>query len=130
MFTERFGRQLTDGEFEVENYLRYHGDKLAHRFDTNSYLVISKAMDLHDVARGRGNLAAAMARAAMPSLTLGVTSDMLYPIYQQRQIAEILASEGHPASFVEVDSPHGHDAFLIETDQVGEPIARFLDKLD
>ena len=66
----------------------------------------------------------------MPSLTLGITSDMLYPIYQQRQIAEILASEGHPAAFVEIDSPHGHDGFLIETEQVGEPLARFLDKLD
>jgi homoserine O-acetyltransferase len=141
VFTERFGRTPTathDGtdhrfelwnEFEVERYLRYHGDKLAYRFDANSYLLISKSMDLHDVARGRGNLAAAMARAAMPSLTIGVTSDMLYPIYQQRQITEILASEGLDATFVEIDSPHGHDAFLIETDQVGEPIARFLDKL-
>jgi homoserine O-acetyltransferase len=130
VFTERFGRTLTDGEFEVENYLAYHGAKLSHRFDTNTYLLMSKAMDLHDVSRGRGNLAAAMERASMPSLTLGVTSDMLYPIYQQRQIAEILASEGHDATFVEIDSPHGHDAFLIETEQVGEPIARFLDKLD
>ncbi len=130
VFTERFGRQLTDGEFEVENYLRYHGDKLAHRFDTNSYLVISKAMDLHDVARGRGNLAAAVARARVPSLTLGIGSDMLYPIYQQRQIAELFGSGSHPAAFVEIDSPHGHDAFLIETEQVGEPLARFLDKLD
>ena len=129
VFTERFGRTLTDGEFEVENYLAYHGAKLAHRFDTNTYLLMSKAMDLHDVARGRGNLAAAMARASMPSLTIGVTSDMLYPIYQQRQIAEILASEGRDATFVEIDSPHGHDAFLIESEQVGEPIARFLDKL-
>lgn len=129
VFTEKFGRQLNGTEFEVENYLRYHGDKLAHRFDTNSYLLISKAMDLHDVGRGRGNLAAALARASMPSLTIGVTTDMLYPIYQQRQLAEILASEGHPATFVEIDSPHGHDAFLIETEQVGEPLARFLDKL-
>ena len=130
VFTERFGRQLTDGEFEVENYLRYHGDKLAHRFDTNSYLVMSKAMDLHDVARGRGSLAAAAARAVAPSLTIGIVSDMLYPIYQQRQIAELLGATGRPAGFVEVDSPHGHDAFLIETEQVGEPLARFLDKLD
>jgi homoserine O-acetyltransferase len=143
VFTERFGRDLAGGvsafdpdhfqlwtEFEVERYLRYHGDKLSHRFDANSYLIMSKAMDLHDVARGRGNLAAAMSRAGMPSLTLGVVSDILYPIYQQRQITEILASEGHDASFVEIDSPHGHDAFLIEFDQVGDAIGRFLDKLD
>ena len=130
VFTERFGRTLhATGRFEVERYLAYHGHKLAARFDANSYLRISKAMDLHDVARGRGNLAAAMARAHMPSLTIGVVSDLLYPIYQQRQITEILASEGLDATFVEIDSPHGHDAFLIESEQVGEPIARFLDKL-
>lgn len=129
VFTERFGRTLTDGEFEVENYLRYHGRKLAMRFDANSYLRMSKAMDLHDVARGRGSLRAAMARASMPSLTIGINSDLLYPIYQQRQITDLLAAEGYEASFVEVDSPHGHDAFLIETEQVGEPVARFLDKL-
>ena len=114
-------------QFEVERYLEHHGDKLARRFDANSYLIIGKAMDLHDVARGRGNLAAAMARIEAPCLAVGISSDMLYPNYQQRQIDELLRSEGTPSRYVEVDSPHGHDAFLINMDQLVEPIAKFLD---
>lgn len=139
VFTDKFGRDLADGNelserldlwqrFEVERYLEYHGDKLVNRFDTNSYLVIGKAMDLHDVGKGRGGLVTAMARVQVPSLTLGIWSDMLYPTYQQRQIASLLTSS--PSSeYVEIDSPHGHDAFLIEGDQVGAPIARFLQRV-
>jgi homoserine O-acetyltransferase len=140
VFTDRFGRELADGNqlngrldlwqrFEVERYLDHHGDKLIRRFDTNSYLIIGKAMDLHDVGRGRGGLRSAMARIRVPVLTLGIWSDMLYPSYQQRQIADLLAANGTPSEYVEIDSPHGHDAFLINFDLVGEPIARFLDKV-
>ena len=141
VFTDRFGRALTDQatigdtfglwqEFEVERYLHYHGDKLVRRFDANSYLIIGKAMDLHDVGRGRGSIERAMARIEVPSLTVGVSSDMLYPVYQQRQMAALLGRSGAHAEFVEVDSPHGHDAFLINHDQVGGPIAKFLAHLD
>jgi len=137
VFTERFGRSLTDQasigdtfglwqEFEVERYLHYHGDKLVHRFDANSYLIIGKAMDLHDVARGRGSLESAMARITVPNLTIGITSDFLYPSYQQRQMSRLLSRTGLPSNYIEIDSPHGHDAFLIHFDQVGEPIAKFL----
>ncbi|MEI8241092.1 MAG: homoserine O-acetyltransferase, partial [Actinomycetota bacterium] len=133
VFTDRFGRELADGatlrdgldlwqRFEVERYLDYHGDKLVRRFDTNSYLIIGKAMDLHDVGRGRGGLQAAMARVSMPALVMGISSDILYPTYQQRQIAAALAR----SEYVEIDSPHGHDAFLINLDQVGTPIRQFL----
>jgi homoserine O-acetyltransferase len=136
-FTQRFGRELTDKpavgdtfglwqEFEVERYLHYHGDKLVRRFDANSYLVIGKAMDLHDVARGRGSLESAMARIRVPNLTLGINSDILYPPYQQRQMSRMLSRTGLPSSYIEIDSPHGHDAFLIHFDQVGDPIAKFL----
>jgi homoserine O-acetyltransferase/O-succinyltransferase len=138
VFTDRFGREIADGastrdgfdlwqRFEVERYLDHHGDKLVRRFDTNSYLVIGKAMDLHDVGRGRGGLDAAMARVRVPTLTIGISSDMLYPSYQQRQIRDLLARRGTPCEYVEVDSPHGHDAFLINLDQVGEPLTDFLD---
>ena len=68
----------------------------------------------------------AMARVQASSLTLGISSDLLYPNYQQRQIDEVLRSEGRDSRYVEIDSPHGHDAFLINLDQVGEPIAEFL----
>jgi homoserine O-acetyltransferase len=140
VFTDRFGRALADGaghhegyelwqRFEVERYLDHHGEKLARRFDANSYLVIGKAMDLHDVGRGRAGLAAAMARIRVPTLTIGIWSDMLYPSYQQRQIRDLLVEGGTRCEYVEVDSPHGHDAFLINLDQVGEPIERFLEQV-
>lgn len=139
-FTERFGRNVThdvgteDGfgmwdEFEVERYLQYHGEKLVRRFDANSYLVIAKAMDLHDVARGRGGLEAAMRRITVPNLTIGINSDMLYPDYQQKHMSELLSATGAANEYVEIDSHHGHDAFLIHSDEVGAPIGRFLDRL-
>jgi len=138
-FTDRFGRELADGasfgdgidlwqRFEVERYLDYHGEKLVRRFDTNSYLLIGKAMDLHDVARGRSGLHAAMARVASPALVMGIDSDILYPSYQQRQIHDLLRQGGSPAEYVEIASPHGHDAFLIDLDQVGVPLRAFLER--
>ena len=140
VFTDKFGRNLADGRkpgdtlglwerFEVERYLDHHGEKLVRRFDANSYLTISKAMDMHDVGRNRGGLAAAMGRIRVPALSIGIWSDMLYPSYQQREICDVLRSGGTSCDYVEVDSPHGHDAFLINLDQVGEPIAAFLDKV-
>ena len=135
------GRELTDRarlgdtfglwqEFEVERYLQYHGDKLVRRFDANSYLIIGKAMDLHDIARGRGSIERAMARIAVPSLTIGINSDILYPPYQQEHLARLLSREAMTSEYVEVDSIHGHDAFLIHVDEIGDPIRRFLDRLD
>ena len=94
VFTERFGRDLVDDQFEVERYLEYHGAKLGRRFDTGSYVTIGTAMDLHDVARSRGSVAGAMGRIRASALTIGISSDLLYPNYQQRQIDELLRSEG------------------------------------
>ena len=139
VFTDRFGRDMTggsssakslDGKFEVERYLEYHGDKLVGRFDANSYMTIGKAMDLHDVARGRGTLESAVARIASPVLTMGIWSDFLYPEYQQLQIRDMVAANGVRADYIEVDSPHGHDAFLIELDQVGPAIRSFIESID
>jgi homoserine O-acetyltransferase len=134
VFTDRFGRDLADGStlsdhldlwqrFEVERYLDYHGDKLVRRFDANSYLIIGKAMELHDVGRGRNGLPAALARASMPALVMGISSDILYPEYQQRLIADLLPR----STYTQIDSPHGHDAFLINLDQVSRPLQRFLE---
>jgi homoserine O-acetyltransferase/O-succinyltransferase len=139
VFTERFGRALVDMDadynglglwdrFEVEGYLDHHGDRLIRRFDTNSYLIIGKAMDLHDVARGRGSLDTAMSRIKAPTLVMGISSDILYPTYQQKQIHSILSEKGVDSTYVEIDSPHGHDAFLINFDQVGAPIEAFLER--
>jgi homoserine O-acetyltransferase len=140
VFTERFGRALVGGvvaqsgvsidqQFEVERYLEYHGDKLVQRFDANSYLLIGKAMDLHDIARGRGGLEAAMKRITAPALSIGIRSDILYPAYQQIQIRDMLLANGTRAEYREIDSPHGHDSFLIDLDQVGPPITHFLDNV-
>ncbi len=140
VFTDRFGREPADGaslndhldlwqRFEVERYLEYHGDKLVRRFDTNSYLIIGKAMDLHDVGRGRSGLVAAMARISSPTLVMGISSDILYPTYQQRQIHDLLIAGGTRSEYFEIDSPHGHDAFLINLDQVGPVMQRFLESV-
>jgi homoserine O-acetyltransferase len=140
VFTDRFGRDLAKSnigsdifgmwqEFEVERYLDHHGSKLVRRFDANSYLSIGKAMDLHDVARGRGNLSRAMARIQVPTMAVGIWSDMLYPAYQQRQIHEIVSSNGVDSEYVEIDSPHGHDAFLINGDQLVGPLEAFLGRI-
>jgi homoserine O-acetyltransferase len=139
VFTERFGRALVDMDadynglglwdrFEVEGYLDHHGDRLIRRFDTNSYLIIGKAMDLHDIARGRVTLDSAMSRITAPTLVMGISSDILYPTYQQKQIHSLLSEKGVDSTYVEIDSPHGHDAFLINFDQVGAPIQSFLER--
>jgi homoserine O-acetyltransferase len=140
VFSEKFGRELADGNadksgiemwdrFEVERYLDHHGDKLVRRFDTNSYLVIGKAMDLHDIGRGRGGVVAAVQRITVPVLSVGIWSDILYPSYQQREIARLVVESGGHADYVEIDSPHGHDSFLIELDQVGRAVTSLLDKV-
>jgi homoserine O-acetyltransferase len=135
VFAERFGRELVRplgdhydlwAKFQVESYLDYHGEKLVRRFDANSYLVLNRAMDLHDLARGRSSLQRALGRVTVPVCTMSITSDTLYPPYQQRQVLDVLAAQGTPVTHVDIDSPHGHDGFLLEADQVGRGIAKFL----
>jgi len=116
--------------FQVERYLEYHGEKLVRRFDANSYLLLSKAMDLHDLARGRGGVDAALARLRSPVLAMGINSDCLYPPYQQKLICDALTELGVRCEYAEIDSPHGHDAFLIDVDQVGAPLAEFLTSVE
>lgn len=137
VFTDRFGRDFSGRaeaggvlglwqQFEVERYLEHHGKKIVRRFDANSYLAIGKAMDLHDIARGRGSLDLAVSRIQVPTMTVGIWSDMLYPAYQQRQIHDAVTLNGIESEYHEIDSPHGHDAFLINGDQIAVPIDRFL----
>jgi homoserine O-acetyltransferase len=136
VFTDRFGREPVEplaGRFEmwqrfqVERYLDYHGAKLARRFDANSYLLLTKAMDLHDLGRGRGGEANALRRITAPVLSVGITSDILYPPHQQRELADGIDDVGGRATYVEIDSPHGHDAFLIEFEQVAAALLPFLE---
>jgi homoserine O-acetyltransferase len=139
VFTNRFGRERVDphveeftlwDRFQVESYLDYHGAKLARRFDANSYLLLSKAMDLHDVARGRGDVSAALARISVPVLAIGIRSDTLYWPAQQRELVDRLQAAGTPAEYREIDSPHGHDAFLIDIDQVADAVSPFLARVE
>lgn len=135
LFEGRFGRELVEPldtfqlwqRFQVERYLEYHGDKLVRRFDANSYLVLTKAMDLHDIARGRNGLDAALGRIRCPILSVGVSSDILYPPHQSARVASRARALGLPAAYRQIESPHGHDAFLIEVGAVTDHLEPFLD---
>ncbi|WP_375001573.1 homoserine O-acetyltransferase [Aeromicrobium sp. CTD01-1L150] len=116
------GRQTE--QFAVASYLAHHGAKLVRRFDANSYLRLTRAMDSHDVARGRGSVAEALGRITARTVVAGIDSDRLYPLYQQRELAELIpGAEGLDV----VTSPHGHDGFLVESEQVGALAAALLD---
>ncbi|QCW76709.1 hypothetical protein EQG64_01475 [Streptomyces sp. S6] len=93
------------------------------RFDAGSYVTLTEAMNGHDVGRGRGGLERALHRAELPALVAGVDSDRLYPLSQQRQLAELLPGCDGLRT---VESPYGHDGFLIETDQVASLVRELL----
>lgn len=106
-----------DGErFAVQSYLEYQGDKLVSRFDAGSYVALTAALNNHDVGRGRGGVAAALRGCPVPTVVGGITSDRLYPLRLQQELADLLP--GCPGLDV-VDSNYGHDAFLVETEAVG-----------
>jgi homoserine O-acetyltransferase len=110
------------GRFDVENYLFYQGAKLSQRFDANSYLYLSRAMDLYDVSAGYPSLEAALLRVRSQMLFVGIRSDMLFPASHIRWLAERVRDCGGDARYVELDSPHGHDAFLKEWPKMTEAL--------
>jgi len=107
----------------VESYLEYHGRKLLGRFDANSYVVLSAAMCHHDVGRGRGGAAEALRRVRAEVTVAGISSDRLYPLSTQEELARRLP--GAPPVQV-VESPVGHDGFLVESEAVGAVVRRSL----
>lgn len=136
-FDQRFGRDPIPPEgpskplhvargvplaFQIESYLRYQGEKLAERFDANSYLCLTRAMDSHDVGAGRGSVADALGSIKAHALCIGVSSDVLYPRGEQRKIASMIPG----AHYAEIKSEDGHDAFLIEFDQINRLIRLLL----
>lgn len=127
---DAFGTFSLDQRFDVEGYLDYHGKKLVGRFDANSYLRLNKAMDLHDLVRGRGSLHQAIGRISAPSLVMSIRSDVLYPPYQQEAFRDALAAFGRRVGFYEIDSDDGHDGFLLEANQISPLVAAFLDSID
>jgi homoserine O-acetyltransferase len=135
VFTERFHRTVInqldfslERTFDVEGYLDHHGLKLARRFDANSYVRLNRAMDLHDVGRGRGGVPEALGRVQCPTVVAAVRSDGLYPPQQQRDLHEGLLDAGRDSTWVDIDSPHGHDGFLIETAQLAPHIRDLLER--
>jgi homoserine O-acetyltransferase/O-succinyltransferase len=110
--------------FDVENYLYYQGDSLAQRFDANSYLYISRAMDLFDISEGYPSLESALRRIRSRALFVGIRSDFLFPAAHVRWLTDKVRSLGGDATYVEIDSPHGHDAFLKEWPQLAAALKR------
>ena len=137
-FAERFGREVVNprslyglwDQYQVESYLDYQGEKLVRRFDANSYLVLNRAMDLHDVARDRGSINEAVSRLArVPVLTLSITSDYLYPPDLQMQIFEAVEGIGGRCIHQIVENGNGHDGFLLATQDVSSHIKNFLEEV-
>lgn len=126
----RFGRLPQEaedpwrgGRYQVQSYLDHHAAKLVRRFDAASYVVLTEAMNAHDVGRGRGGVRAALRRVTAPALVAGVDSDRLYPPAQQAELAALIpGADGLRV----VESPYGHDGFLIETEQVAALVHELL----
>ncbi|GAB4339102.1 MAG: homoserine O-acetyltransferase [Calditrichia bacterium] len=112
--------------YEVENYLRYQGQKLVDRFNAHTYITLSRAIDSHDIFLGRGDVREVLGKLKIPALCIGISTDLLYP----KEELEWLAKEIPLGEYREIDSIHGHDAFLIEYDQLNEMVAGLLRTLE
>ncbi|KAA0077374.1 homoserine O-acetyltransferase [Mycolicibacterium sp. P9-64] len=112
------------GRYAVQSYLEYQGGKLAARFDPGTYVALTDALSSHDVGRGRGGVAAALGGCPVPVVVGGITSDRLYPLRLQQELAELLPG---CTGLNVVDSIYGHDGFLVETDAVGDLIRETLE---
>ncbi len=114
----------TGGRYAVQSYLEHQGSKLVSRFDAGSYVVLTEALNSHDVGRGRGGVAAALRGCPVPAVVAGITSDRLYPLRLQQELAELLPG---CTELQVVDSIYGHDGFLVESEAVGKLIRRTLE---
>ncbi len=113
-------------DFEVEAYLEHHAQKFTGQFDPNCYLYLSRASDLFDLAEHGGSIGAALERIqASRIMVIGVTSDFLYTIDQQRDLADGFVATGKPVSLVELESIQGHDSFLVDMDRFRPVLAAF-----
>ncbi|MDR2946076.1 MAG: homoserine O-acetyltransferase [Candidatus Adiutrix sp.] len=118
---------LTGVEFEVESYLKHQGESFVRRYDANSYLYITRAMDYYDAAVwGEGDLVKAAARIQARTLAVSFSSDWLFPPELCRELVSALCRAGRPATYVDIPSRYGHDAFLVETETVSRLIHSFL----
>lgn len=132
---QKFGRKLQDKarygydfrtDFQVESYLKHKGDSFVDRFDANSYLYISKAMDYFDLAQPHGKLEQAFAQTKSKFLVISFSSDWLFPSYQSKEIVSACRRVGAEAIYTEIQTDYGHDAFLLESGQLTSLISNFL----
>jgi homoserine O-acetyltransferase len=124
-FESRFGRKTLEDEFEIQSYLRYQGQKLVGRFDANTYLRLVDAMDSHDLARGRGEMADVLTGMKTPFLAVGISSDILYPATEVEELASALPN----ARYQMLHAPQGHDSFLIDMANLDGIVSRFKNDL-
>ena len=136
---QKFGRRLQEREhfgydfetdFAVEGYLRYKGNRFTERFDANSYLYITKAMDYFDLSNGYHNLSAAFANSSkIIFLVVSFTSDWLYPTYHSKELVSALTTIGADVSYCNIQSTWGHDAFLLEVETMTGLLTNFLNRV-
>lgn len=136
---KKFGRKLQtresygydfNEEFQVESYLRYQGTAFVERFDANSYLYITKAMDYFDLVSKYGSLIGAMKNVKAKMLIISFDSDWLFPTYQSKEIVSALMNLNKQVSFCEINTKCGHDAFLLEYDQLTKLVSGFLKNVE
>ena len=135
----KFGRKLQNGnatspyrfvepEFEVESYLAYQGQKFVQRFDANSYLYITKAIDYFDIGADYGSLQAAIEHAQAGFLVVSFSSDWLYTQEQALELVHALADRGRDVEYHHVQAPFGHDSFLVEVDLMNDVVGGYLNR--
>lgn len=124
-YIQKFERTFNDSKnnFEVESYLEYQGEKLVERFDALTYDRLTRSMDTHDISRGRNSFEEVLTALTIPVLVLGINTDNLYPTFEQKELAELIPN----ASYLEINSEYGHDAFLIEFEQINNALTLTFD---
>ncbi len=133
----KFGRHLQnsatyafdfDKDFQIESYLNYQGSRFVERFDANSYLYITRAIDYFDISdAGGGDLTKALSVVKSPFLVVTFSSDWLFPAYQSKELVSALLKNGTDVTYCNIQSSYGHDAFLLETETLGNLIGNFLE---
>ncbi len=135
-FNQRWMRQVKNGDlgdwsgqFQVESYLHHHGEEIVRRFDAGCYVYLTRTMDRRDIGAGRGGTEEAQkSLAGKPLLAVGISSDMLFPTWQVQELVDLAEKAGVRAVYDEIESDEGHDAFLIDFDQVDDTLRAFWER--
>ena len=123
-FSQEDEDPLGGGRYAVQSYLEHQGHKLVSRFDAGTYVALTESLSSHDVGRGRGGIKAALSGCPVPVIVGGITSDRLYPLRLQEELADLLPG---CTELKVVESGYGHDGFLVETDAVGALLRQTLE---